>query len=167
MTLARTSDLWWKNAVLYCLDVETFLDWNDDGHGDLAGLIERIDYLAGIGVSCLWLMPFQPSPNRDDGYDITDYYAVDDRLGTLGDFVTAIRTAKDRGMRVITDLVVNHTSDRHPWFRSARASRTSSFRDFYVWRDERPPEDPSAVVFPDAEDSIWTWDEKAGQWESH
>ena len=103
MTLARTSDLWWKNAVIYCLDVETFLDWNDDGHGDLAGLIERIDYLAGIGISCLWLMPFQPSPNRDDGYDITDHYGVDDRLGTLGDFVTVIRTAKDRGMRVIID----------------------------------------------------------------
>ncbi len=167
MTLARTSDLWWKNAVLYCLDVETFLDWNDDGHGDLAGLIERIDYLAGIGVSCLWLMPFQPSPNRDDGYDITDYYSVDDRLGSLGDFVRMIRTAKDRGMRVIIDLVVNHTSDRHPWFRSARKSRDSPFRDFYVWRDERPPEDPTAVVFPDAEDSIWSWDEKAGQWYMH
>ena len=167
MTLARTSDLWWKNAVLYCLDVETFLDWNDDGHGDLAGLIERLDYLAGIGVSCLWLMPFQPSPNRDDGYDIIDYYSVDERLGTLGDFVRVIRTARDRGMRVIVDLVVNHTSDRHPWFRSARASRTSPFRDFYVWRDERPPEDPKAVVFPDAEDSIWTWDERAGQWYMH
>jgi trehalose synthase len=167
VTSARTSDLWWKNAVLYCLDVETFLDWNDDGHGDLAGLIERIDYLAGIGVSCLWLMPFQPSPNRDDGYDIIDYYSVDDRLGTLGDFVRVIRTAKDRGMRVIIDLVVNHTSDRHPWFRSARRSPDSPFRDFYVWRDERPPEDPTAVVFPDAEDSIWTWDEKAGQWYMH
>jgi trehalose synthase len=167
VTLARTSDLWWKNAVLYCLDVETFLDWNDDGHGDLAGLIERLDYLAGIGVNCLWLMPFQPSPNRDDGYDIIDYYSVDERLGTLGDFVRVIRTARDRGMRVIVDLVVNHTSDRHPWFRSARASRTSPFRDFYVWRDERPPEDPTAVVFPDAEDSIWTWDERAGQWYMH
>jgi len=167
VTLARTSDLWWKNAVLYCLDVETFLDWNDDGHGDLAGVIERIDYLADVGVSCLWLMPFQPSPNRDDGYDITDYYGVDDRLGTLGDFVRMVRTAKDRGMRVIIDLVVNHTSDRHPWFRSARRSRDSPFRDFYVWRDERPPEDPKAVVFPDAEDSIWSWDEKAGQWYMH
>ena len=167
MTSARTSDLWWKNAVIYCLDVETFMDWNDDGIGDLEGLTERIDYLAGIGISCLWLMPFQPSPNRDDGYDITDHYGVDDRLGTHGDFVAMIRTAKDRGMRVIVDLVVNHTSDRHPWFRAARSSRDSRFRDFYVWRDEPPPQKKSDVVFPDAEDSIWSWDEKAGQWYLH
>ncbi len=167
MTSARTSDLWWKNAVIYCLDVETFMDWNDDGTGDLEGLTERIDYLAGIGISCLWLMPFQPSPNRDDGYDVTDHYGVDPRLGTHGDFVAMIRTAKDRGMRVIIDLVVNHTSDQHPWFRAARSSRESRFRDYYVWRDERPPEKKSDVVFPDAEDSIWSWDEQAGQWYLH
>ena len=167
MSSTRTSDLWWKNAVIYCLDVETFLDWNDDGMGDLAGLSERVDYLAGIGVSCIWLMPFYPSPNRDDGYDITDYYGVDDRLGTLGDFVAFIRTAKDRGMRVIIDLVVNHTRDRHPWFQSARASTSSPFRDFYVWVDEPPKQKKSDVVFPDAEDSIWAWDEKAGQWYLH
>jgi trehalose synthase len=163
MTTARTSDLWWKNAVIYCLDVETFLDWDGDGIGDLTGLTERVDYLAGIGISCLWLMPFQPSPNRDDGYDITDYYGVDERLGSLGDFVALIRTAKDRGMRVIIDLVVNHTSDRHPWFRAARSSPGSPFRDFYVWVDEPPAEPKNEAVFPDAEDSIWTWDEKAGQ----
>jgi trehalose synthase len=167
MTIARTSDLWWKNAVVYCLDPETFLDSDGDGWGDLAGVTERIDYLAGIGVSCLWLMPFHPSPNRDDGYDITDYYGVDDRLGSLGDFVALIRTAKDRGLRVIIDLVVNHTSDRHPWFQSARRSRTSPFRDFYVWADEPPAEPKAKVVFPDAEDSIWSWDERAGQWYLH
>ena len=167
MTTARTSDLWWKNAVVYCLDPETFLDWNDDGIGDLTGLTERIDYLAGIGVSCLWLMPFYPSPNRDDGYDITDYYAVDPALGSLGDFVALVRTAKDRGLRVIIDLVVNHTSDRHPWFREARRSRDSVFRDFYVWRDEPPEEPKNAPVFPDAEDSIWSWDDEAGQWYLH
>ena len=167
MTTARTSDLWWKNAVIYCLDVETFLDWDGDGIGDLTGLIERLDYLAGIGVSCVWLMPFQPSPNRDDGYDITDYYGVDDRLGSLGDFVTMIRTAKDRGMRVIIDLVVNHTSDKHPWFRAARSSPDSEFRDFYVWADEPPAEPKNEVVFPDAEESIWAWDEKAGQYFLH
>jgi len=167
MTNARTSDLWWKNAVIYCLDVETFLDWNDDGMGDLVGLSERIDYLAGIGVSCLWLMPFYPSPNRDDGYDITDYYGVDERLGTLGEFAAMIRTAKDRGMRVIIDLVVNHTSDQHPWFRKARASKNSPFRDFYVWVDEPPAQKKADVVFPDAEESIWAWDEKAGQWFLH
>ena len=167
MTTARTSDLWWKNAVIYCLDVETFLDWDGDGTGDLVGLTERIDYLAGIGVSCLWLMPFQPSPNRDDGYDIVDYYGVDDRLGSLGDFVGLIRTAKDRGMRVIVDLVVNHTSEKHPWFRAARSSPSSPFRDYYVWADEPPDEPKNEVVFPDAEDTIWTWDEKAGQYYLH
>jgi hypothetical protein len=167
VSIARTGDLWWKNAIVYCLDVETFLDTDGDGAGDLAGLTERIDHLAGLGVTCLWLMPFYPSPNRDDGYDITDYYGVDERLGSLGDFVALVRTAKDRGMRVIVDLVVNHTSDQHPWFRSARRSRNSRYRDYYVWRDE-PQEDPDAdVVFPDAEDSIWTHDERTDQYYLH
>ena len=97
MSLAQMSDLWWKNAVIYCLDVETFYDSDGDGMGDLTGLIERIEYLADLGVTCLWLMPFYPSPGRDDGYDIADFYGVDPRLGTLGDFVVLIRTAKDRG----------------------------------------------------------------------
>jgi len=167
VTTARTSDLWWKNAVVYCLDVETFLDWDGDGRGDFAGLTERVDYLAGIGVSCIWLMPFFPSPNRDDGYDITDYYAVDSRLGSLGDFVTFIRTARDRGMRVIVDLVVNHTSDRHPWFRASRSSLDNPYRDYYVWVDEPPPQSAADVVFPDAEDSIWAHDERTGQWYLH
>ena len=167
MSKARTSDLWWKNSIVYCLDVETFLDSDGDGHGDFEGLTDRVDYLAGIGVTCIWLMPFFPSPNRDDGYDITDYYAVDPRLGSLGEFVAFVRTAQDRGIRVIVDLVVNHTSDQHEWFRKARASRNSPYRDWYVWADE-PPEQPVAeVVFPDAEDSIWTWDERAGQWYLH
>ena len=168
MSTGRTSDLWWKNAVVYCLDVDTFLDWDGDGRGDLKGLTERVDYLAGIGVSCLWLMPFQPSPNRDDGYDITDYYGVDPRLGTLGDFVAFIRTAKDRGMRVIIDLVVNHTSDRHPWFKDARSSRRAKYRDFFVWADT-PPDEPKVeqVVFPDAEDSVWAYDRKTRQWYLH
>jgi trehalose synthase len=167
VTTARTSDLWWKNAVIYCVDVETFLDRDGDGHGDFSGLTERVDYLAGIGVSCIWLMPFFPSPNRDDGYDITDYYGVDPRLGSLGDFVAFIRTAKDRGMRVIIDLVVNHTSDKHPWFRSSRWSRDSQFRDYYVWVDKPPPQPKPEVVFPDAEESIWTKDERSGQWYLH
>src|SRR6476469_6491274 len=110
------------------------MDWNDDGQGDLPGLAQRIDYLADLGVTCLWLMPFYPTNDRDDGYDITDFYGVDARLGTHGDLVEVVRTARDRGMRVIVDLVVNHTSDHHPWFRAARSSRTSPYRDFYVWR---------------------------------
>jgi trehalose synthase len=167
MTSPRTSDLWWKNAVIYCLDVETFLDWDGDGTGDIRGLTERLDYLAGIGVSCIWLMPFQPSPNRDDGYDIVDYYNVDPRLGSLGDFVSLIRTAKDRGMRVIIDLVANHTSDKHPWFREARSSPENRFRDYYVWRDRPTRTKKASIVFPDAEDSIWAWDDQAGQYYLH
>ena len=167
MKSKATSDLWWKNAVVYCLDVETFLDSDADGCGDLPGLTERIDYLAGIGVSCLWLMPFYPSPRKDDGYDITDFYGVDPRLGTHGDFVELVRTARDRGIRVIADLVMNHTSDQHPWFQAARADPDSPYRDFYVWADEKPPEKPGDVVFPDKEDSNWAWDEEAGQYYLH
>jgi trehalose synthase len=167
MNRKATSDVWWKNAVVYCLDVETFLDADGDGHGDLPGLCERIDYLAGIGVSCIWLMPFYPSTQRDDGYDITDYYGVDPRLGTHGDLVELIRTARDRGIRVIADLVPNHTSAEHPWFRSARTGRESAFHDFYVWADEKPEEKPGDVVFPDRERSNWAYDRKARRWYLH
>jgi trehalose synthase len=158
-----TSDQWWKNGVIYCLDVETFLDWDGDGVGDMAGLVERIDYLAGIGVSTLWLMPFHPSPDQDDGYDVTDFYGVDPRLGSLGQVVEVVRTARDRGMRVIIDLVVNHTSDRHPWFRAARKDRDSPYRDWYVWADD-PPEDPQLTeTFPGDQGGVWTYDRAAGQ----
>ena len=167
MDLSRTSDVWWKNAIFYCLDVETFQDSDGDGIGDFAGLEHRIDYLAGLGVTCIWLMPFYPSPNHDDGYDITDYYSVDPRFGSLGDLVELVRTARDRGILVIADLVVNHTSNRHPWFKSARADRNSPYRDWYVWRDEIPEHGPEGLVFPDKEDSNWEWDEQAGQYFLH
>ncbi|HET6550100.1 MAG TPA: alpha-amylase family protein [Solirubrobacter sp.] len=167
MSIKATSDLWWKDAVFYCLDVETFLDWNGDGVGDFLGLTERVTYLSGLGINCLWLMPFYPSPNVDDGYDITDFYAVDPRLGTFGDFTELIRTCHDRGIRVIADFVMNHTSDQHPWFQSARESRDSPYRDFYVWADERPPEKPGDLVFPDKEKSNWAYDRKAGQYYFH
>src|SRR3954453_16867007 len=123
MRLAPASDVWWKTAVVYCLDIETFHDADDDGVGDVAGLIERIDHVADLGASCIWLMPFYPTPNRDDGYDISDYLEVDPRLGDLGDIVEAVRHARDRGLRVLADLVFNHTSDQHPWFRAAAAAR--------------------------------------------
>ncbi len=167
MRITETSDLWWKTAVVYCLDAQTFMDWDGDGMGDLQGLAERIDYLADLGVTCLWLMPFFPTTDRDDGYDITDYYGVDPRLGSLGDFVEVVRTARDRGMRVIIDLVLNHTSDKHPWFRAARRSTTSPYRDFYVWRTEEPPDTSAQVVFPDQEDSLWQYDDAAGAWYFH
>ena len=167
MSRKVTSDLWWKDAVLYCLDIETFYDADGDGCGDLPGLTDRLDYLRGIGVTCVWLMPFYPSPNRDDGYDITDYYAVDPALGTFGDFSEFVRTARDRGLRVIADFVMNHTSNRHPWFQAAHESRDSPYRDFYVWRDDKPEEKPGDVVFPDKENSNWAWDERAGQFYLH
>lgn len=166
MKITDTSDLWWKTAVIYCLDVETYLDSNGDGVGDFLGLARRIDYLADLGVTCLWLMPFYPTPDRDDGYDISDFYGVDPRLGSHGDFVEVLRTAHDRGMRVIVDLVVNHTSDRHPWFVSARRSRNSPYRDFYVWRDE-PPKNEQPTVFPGEEASVWELDERTGQYFQH
>src|SRR3954447_14650379 len=165
--ITDTSDLWWKTAVVYCLDVQTFLDWDDDGYGDFPGLAQRLDHLADLGVTCLWLMPFYPSADRDDGYDITDFYGVDQRLGTHGDLVEVIRTANDRGLRVIADLVVNHTSAQHPWVRAAEASKASPYRDFYVWRDDEPPPTSAEVVFPDKEDSIWQFSEKTGEWYLH
>ena len=128
-------DLWYKNAVVYCVHVGTFMDSNGDGIGDFEGLMRRLDYLAGLGVTCLWLMPFQKSPRKDDGYDISDYYAVDECFGHLGDFVDFTHQAKQRGIRVLIDLVVNHTSDQHKWFQEARADPKSRYRDFYLWSD--------------------------------
>jgi maltose alpha-D-glucosyltransferase/alpha-amylase len=163
MSVQFTSDQWWKNGVMYCLDVETFLDTDGDGCGDMAGLVERIDYLAGIGISTLWLMPFYPSPDQDDGYDVTDFYGVDPRLGSLGEFVEVVRTARDRGMRVIVDLVVNHTSDKHPWFQAARSSRESPYRDWYVWVDEPPDESGLTETFPGDQGGVWTYDRRTRQ----
>jgi maltose alpha-D-glucosyltransferase/alpha-amylase len=167
VSIQATSDQWWKNGVVYCLDVETFLDSDGDGCGDLDGLVSRVDYLAGMGITVLWLMPFFPSPDRDDGYDVTDFYGVDPRLGSLGQFVELVRTARERGMRVVIDLVPNHTSDEHPWFLSARSDRASPYRDWYVWADE-PTDDPALTeVFPGQQHGVWTYDEQAGQYYLH
>jgi maltose alpha-D-glucosyltransferase/alpha-amylase len=167
MKATQTGDLWWKTAIFYCLDVQTFYDSDGDGVGDFAGLADRLDHLVELGVTVIWLMPFYPTADVDDGYDITDYYTVDPRLGTLGDFVEFMRSARTRGLRVIADLVVNHTSAKHPWFQSARASTDSPYRDWYVWRAEPGPEEPGDVVFPDRETSIWSKDRKAGQYYMH
>ncbi|GAA2019573.1 alpha-amylase family glycosyl hydrolase [Pseudokineococcus marinus] len=168
MRLTTTADHWWTTSVGYCLDVERFADSSGDGHGDLVGLGRHLDHLSRLGVGFVWLQPFYPSPEGDDGYDITDYYAVDPQTGSLGDFVEVVRACRERGMRVLVDLVVNHTSADHPWFQDARSSKESRYRDWYVWRDEPDPADADAQnVFPDAEDSIWSYDEEAGQHYRH
>ncbi len=164
---SQTGDLWWKNAVLYCADVQTFADSDGDGQGDLRGMTERIEYLADLGVTCLWLMPFYPTANKDDGYDITDFFGVDPRLGSHGDFVELVRTARSAGLRVIVDFVMNHTSDQHPWFKSARRSTDDRYRDYYVWAPTEPRSSAKDVVFPDQEDSIWELDERTGEWFLH
>src|SRR5215208_7140871 len=160
-------DLWYKNAVVYCLHVGTFMDTNGDGIGDFQGLTRRLDYLAGLGVTCVWLMPFQRSPNRDDGYDVSDHYSVDPRYGSLGDFVEFTHAAEQRGIRVIIDLVVNHTSDEHPWFQEARKSEPSRFRSWHVWSKKKPPDAEKGVVFPGVQKTTWTWDEEAKAYYFH
>lgn len=161
------NDLWYKNAVIYCLSVGTYMDANGDGIGDFAGLMRRLDYLQGLGVTALWLMPFQRSPCRDDGYDVSDYYQVDPRYGTLGDFVEFTHAAKQRGIRVIIDLVVNHTSDQHPWFQQARRDPNSIHRDWYVWSRKKPRGSNKGVVFPGVQKSTWSFDSVARAWYFH
>lgn len=160
-------DLWYKNTVIYSLDVETFMDANGDGIGDFEGLMRRLDYLDSIGIDTIWLAPFYPSPNRDNGYDISDYYGVDPRHGSNGDFVEFMRQANDRGIKVIVDLVVNHTSDRHLWFQEARAEESAQHRDWYVWSKKRPPGWNKGMVFPGVQDATWTRDPEAKAYYYH
>ncbi len=157
---------WYQNAIFYSLDVETFMDADGDGIGDFCGLTQRLDYLAGLGITCLWLLPFYPSPNRDNGYDVMDYCNVDPRLGTLGDFVEFIHQARSRGIRVLIDLVINHTSIQHPWFQAARQDKTSKYRSYYVWSNDPQPQ-PDLIAFPTEEDSIWEYDDQAGAYYLH
>lgn len=160
-------DLWYKNAVIYCLDVEKYQDANGDGVGDFEGLMRRLDYLAGLGATCIWLQPFYPSPNRDNGYDVTDYYNVHEKHGSLGDFVNFMNHADALGIRVIVDLVVNHTSIDSPWFQSARADPKSKYRDWYVWADQRPKDHNKGMVFPGQQTTTWTLDRKAKRYYFH
>jgi maltose alpha-D-glucosyltransferase / alpha-amylase len=161
------NDLWYKNGVIYCLSVGTYMDANGDGIGDLQGLLRRLDYIAGLGINTIWLLPFQSSPHRDDGYDVSDYYNVDPRYGTLGDFVEFARGAEQRGMRIIIDLVVNHTSDQHRWFKEARRDPNSKYRNWYVWSDKRPKSANTGMVFPGVQKSTWSRDAVAKAWYFH
>lgn len=160
-------DLWYKNAVIYSLDLETFMDADGDGVGDFEGLMRRLDYLHWLGVDALWLAPFYPSPNRDNGYDIADFYGVDPRHGSSGDFVAFMHGAKQRGIKVLIDLVINHTSDAHPWFQAAREDAASLYRDWYVWSQERPSDWNKGMVFPGVQERTWTRDKAAGMYYFH
>ena len=160
-------DLWYKNTIIYSLDVETFMDANGDGIGDFEGLIRRLDYLDSIGIETIWLAPFYRSPNRDNGYDISDYYAVDPRHGSSGDFVEFMHQANERGIKVIIDLVVNHTSDQHLWFEEARRDPHSPRHDWYVWSKKKPPGWNKGMVFPGVQNATWSRDPKAKAWFYH
>ena len=160
-------DLWYKNAVIYALNVDSFMDGNGDGCGDFEGLIRRLDYLESIGVDAIWIGPFQASPNKDNGYDIADFYSVDKRYGSNGDFVELMQHAKSRGIRLLIDLVVNHTSDRCEWFQEARKDPQSKYRDWYVWSKKRPKNWNKGMVFPGVQESTWTRDPEAGLYYYH
>lgn len=159
---------WYKTAVIYAVDVEKFADGDGDGVGDFRGLTQRLDHIAELGATCIWLLPFYPSPRRDNGYDVSDYYGVDPRFGTLNDFAAFVHEAGERGLRVLIDIVLGHTSDTHPWFQAARRDRDSSFRRYYKWSDQPRPVPPGRdIAFPGEEKSAWTYDEVAGAYYYH
>src|SRR4051812_38655166 len=159
---------WYKNAIIYEVHVRAFADSNADGIGDLPGLTQKLDYLHDLGVTAIWLLPFYPSPLKDDGYDIADYYSINPIYGTLDDFKTLLAEAHKRGLRVITELVINHTSDQHPWFqKSRRAKPGDPWRDFYVWSDTPEKYKETRIIFKDFEPSNWSWDHVAQRYFWH
>ncbi|HSI62616.1 MAG TPA: alpha-amylase family glycosyl hydrolase, partial [Candidatus Saccharimonadia bacterium] len=159
------SPLWYKDAIIYELHIKTFQDSDGDGMGDFRGLISRLDYLADLGVTAIWLLPFYPSPLRDDGYDISDYFSINPTYGTLEDFQALLDEAHSRDLKVITELVLNHTSDQNAWFQRARkAPAGSPERDFYVWSDDPRKYADARIIFKDFETSNWSWDPVAKQY---
>ncbi|MEO0732452.1 MAG: alpha-amylase family glycosyl hydrolase, partial [Bacteroidota bacterium] len=164
----RREPLWYKDAIIYELNIKGFYDSDADGIGDFAGLEQRLDYLEELGVTAIWLLPFYPSPLRDDGYDIQDYYTVSQAYGNVDDFKRFLDAAHARGLQVITELVINHTSDQHPWFQRARnAPNGSKERDYYVWSDTDEKWPDVRIIFTDTETSNWTWDPVAQQYYWH
>lgn len=158
---------WYKNSVFYEVHTRAFFDSNNDGIGDLRGLTQKLDYLKHLGVDCLWLLPIYPSPLKDDGYDISDFYHVHSDLGTLEDFKNLVDETHKRGMRIIADLVVNHTSDQCDWFKQAESDPQSPYHDYYVWSDTDQKYTDARIIFIDTEKSNWTWNEKAGKYFWH
>ena len=159
---SATDPLWYKDAIIYELHVRAFADSNGDGIGDFPGLLSRLDYLQDLGVTCIWLLPFFPSPLRDDGYDIANYVDVNPSYGTLSDFKAFLDAAHQRNMQVMIELVINHTSDQHPWFKAARlAPPGSAAREMYVWSSTNQLFEDARIIFTDSEKSNWTWDETA------
>ena len=166
--MSITNDpLWYKNAIFYEVHIRSFCDSNGDGKGDLPGLITKLDYLKELGVDCIWLLPMFPSPLNDDGYDIADYHNIHPDYGTVEDFERLVSEAHARGMRVITDLVLNHTSDQHPWFVESRKSKDNPYRDYYVWSDTDQKYTDTRIIFLDTEPSNWTLDEPTGEYFWH
>lgn len=158
---------WYKKAVIYSLDVETFYDSDDDGTGDFQGLILKLEYLSDLGINCIWLLPFYPSPQRDNGYDVTDYYGIDPRLGKMGDFVEFIERATELKIKVIIDLVFNHTSYQHEWFTQARTDKNSKYKNYYIWSKEKPENSPWEVAFHGEQEHVWSYDDLAGEYYLH
>jgi maltose alpha-D-glucosyltransferase/alpha-amylase len=166
--VTNQSSSWYEEAVIYSIDVEKFSDGNGDGIGDFVGLTDKLTYLSELGITCIWLLPFYRSPDRDNGYDVSDFYSIDPKLGTLDDFLTFLHSAGEHGIRVVIDLVVNHTSDQHPWFKAARRDDKSRYRDYYVWSADPPPVAAGAKsIFPGEVDSLWTYDEVARAYYLH
>ncbi|HFB52451.1 MAG TPA: trehalose synthase, partial [Anaerolineae bacterium] len=161
------TNLWYKNAIFYELHIRAFADSNGDGKGDLLGVVSKLDYLQSLGVDCIWLLPMFPSPLKDDGYDVADYFNIHPDYGTVDDFRRLVDEAHARGIRVITDMVLNHTSDRHPWFIKSRKSKDSPYRDYYVWSDTDRKYADARVIFVDTEPSNWTFDPQTGEYYWH
>jgi len=158
---------WYKHAVFYEINVRSFYDSSGDGIGDIQGVIQKLDYLEYLGVNCIWLLPINPSPLRDGGYDITNYTDIHADYGNLDDFKALTKAAHSKGIRIITDLVLNHTSVAHPWFQEARLDKNSPYRNYYVWSDDDKKYKDTRIIFTDTEESNWSWDDEAGQYYWH
>lgn len=158
---------WFKNTIIYSIQVDAFQDKNNDGCGDFKGLRDRLEYIASIGIKTIWLLPILETPNKDNGYDVTDFYAIDPRLGNMGDFMDFMDMVKEQQLRVILDLPLNHTSDEHPWFQEARRNPDSFYRDFYIWSKEKPAEDKDVIMFEGQQKSNWKYDEEADAYFYH